>query len=182
MLFEDTMDGRALLPRVLSLCEEWGEDLAQIYVYAPPGDSFGRITPAETERLTDALSRMIYKVVFVCRRDGGKEADEARGIALRDRCRALFCENIYSVVRSWDIGSEILNCRCTKGSAVRRLANMIGATKLVCVGDFENDIDMLEAADLGFAVENARDEVKAAADGVLCHACDGAIADLIARL
>lgn len=182
VVFEQDIDGLALLPTVLSICQEWGDRIEEIHVYAPPGESFGRIPPDETERLTDALSRRIYKIVLVCRRDGGKEADDARGIALRERCRQLFDLHSYSVVRSWDIGVEILNSQCTKGKTTRRLAQRIGAKKLICVGDFENDIDMLREADLAFAVENARDAVKACADEVLCHARDGAIADLISRL
>jgi len=182
VLFEQSMDGRVLLPTVLALREEWKDELQGFHVYAPPGDSFGRIAADETERLTEAMSQMIYKIVLVCRRDGGKEADDARGIALRERCRQLFDLDAYSVVRSWDIGVEILNPQCTKGKTAKRLCRMIGAEKLICVGDFENDVDMLQEADLAFAVENARDAVKACAHQVLCHARDGAIADLISRL
>jgi len=54
----------------------------------------------------------------------------------------------------------------SKGSALLKLAAEIGIPprEFLAVGDSENDVEMLEAAGVGVAVANARDEVKAAAD------------------
>ena len=50
----------------------------------------------------------------------------------------------------------------------------------VGVGDYENDITMLEMADIGYAVKNASDDAKAAADRVTAVDNDhGAIAFVI---
>jgi len=54
--------------------------------------------------------------------------------------------------------------------------------KLICVGDYENDIGMLRRADMGVAVSNALDCVRAAADITLCSNDENAIAALIEQL
>lgn len=76
---------------------------------------------------------------------------------------------------------------CTKASAMNfvadRLAAELGHPMLtVAVGDHENDLPMLRAADLSGSPENALDAVKAATCLHLCHCDDGAIADLIDQL
>ena len=54
---------------------------------------------------------------------------------------------------------------------------------IICAGDYENDISMLEYADIGFAVKNATAEAKAAADIVCDATCEeGAIAWIINKL
>ncbi len=55
-------------------------------------------------------------------------------------------------------------------------------TKLYCVGDFDNDADMLRIADVAMCPENATDEIKKICSVVLCHARDGAIADAIEKI
>ena len=64
------------------------------------------------------------------------------------------------------------------------LANLLGDVKLlVCAGDFENDISMIESADIGYAVANSHPDVKAAADRITKRTCaEGAIAEIIEDL
>ncbi len=66
-----------------------------------------------------------------------------------------------------------------KGSAVREIKELVGAKKLICIGDYIGDIDMLKVADISFAVDNAIDEVKAVADFITCHTFDGAVGDIL---
>ncbi len=56
----------------------------------------------------------------------------------------------------------------SKGHALRMLAEEIGipAGEFLAVGDSENDLEMIQAAGIGVAVANAREEVKAASDYV----------------
>ena len=56
----------------------------------------------------------------------------------------------------------------SKGLALRRLAGEMGIPvgEFLAVGDSENDLEMIEAAGIGVAVGNAREEVKAASDYV----------------
>ncbi len=77
---------------------------------------------------------------------------------------------------------EMLPKNISKGSALkelRRACNMKDFT-IVAVGDYNNDIEMLKAADVGVAPANAVDEVKAAADLVLDVTCEqDAIAEVV---
>ena len=115
------------------------------------------------------------KVVFV-------ERDEAAAVRLKDKLKEKFSDRL-SIFRSWSRCVEVLPCGQNKGTAVRFLVDYLGdVTKLICVGDYENDIDMIAAADIGFAVENAIDEVKAVADVILPPFNENAIVHLIKYL
>ena len=85
----------------------------------------------------------------------------------------------YSVTRSWKRGIEFNDPEDTKGKAALRIKQMVGATHLVCVGDFENDIPMIMAADIGYAVGNAVPALKEVADRVTVGCREHAIAAII---
>lgn len=88
----------------------------------------------------------------------------------------------YEAVRSWAQSVELIPAADTKGAAVRRIADAVGAGLLVCVGDYENDISMLRAADIGYAVGNAPDTVKSVAARVTVPCYEGAISHIIRDL
>lgn len=50
---------------------------------------------------------------------------------------------------------------------------------VIACGDFDNDLEMLQSADVAVCPENALDKVKEVADHVLCHCEKGLIADVI---
>lgn len=79
---------------------------------------------------------------------------------------------------------EVVRAGVNKGIALRRLAEHlgIGIEDTVAAGDSLNDREMIEAAGLGVAVANAREELKAAADTVTARSADeGAIAEIAER-
>ena len=59
------------------------------------------------------------------------------------------------------------------------LKNLLGCTKLYTIGDYLNDIDMLEAGDASACVSDAPDEVKKVADYIVCTAREGAVGEFI---
>lgn len=67
----------------------------------------------------------------------------------------------------------------TKANAVRNLADAIGADRIVCFGDNNNDLPMMGVADLAVAVDNALPEVKAAADIVIGPNTSDSVAEFI---
>ncbi len=69
----------------------------------------------------------------------------------------------------------------TKASAIKRLAQEIGAERIVCFGDNLNDIAMMEEADWSVAVENAFEEVKAHADEVIGSNEENAVVNWIEK-
>lgn len=59
---------------------------------------------------------------------------------------------------------EIHSDKASKQSAVTYLRNAFGYERIVCFGDNLNDLPMFAASDIRVAVENAKHEVKVAAD------------------
>ncbi|MCR5429675.1 MAG: HAD family hydrolase [Eubacterium sp.] len=86
--------------------------------------------------------------------------------------------------RSWNEGLEYVSLESGKGIAVdylkKHLKGQIHTT--VGVGDYENDITLIEYADIGYAVENSIDEVKKAADRITVKNTENAIAAVIKDL
>ena len=54
-----------------------------------------------------------------------------------------------------------------KANAIRKLKELRGCDKVISFGDAINDIPMFEISDECYAVENAVEELKAVADGVI---------------
>ncbi len=86
-----------------------------------------------------------------------------------------------SFVISGDFLFECLPKGCTKGSALKELWTIEkwNTFTVVAAGDYNNDLEMLEFADIAIAPQNAQDIVKESSDYVTKATCqDGAIADL----
>lgn len=85
-------------------------------------------------------------------------------------------------VRSSSIFYEILPKNCTKGYALNILRDiyMLDDWTVAACGDFNNDLEMIKNADLGFAPANAMDCVKEAADHITVADCNnGAVAEAL---
>lgn len=69
---------------------------------------------------------------------------------------------VLAVGREW---YEIMHKGISKGSGLLELADSLGITKdeIMCFGDAENDLAMIQAVKYGIAMGNAMDNVKAAA-------------------
>lgn len=85
------------------------------------------------------------------------------------------------VTRSSSFMVELIPKGITKAQALRDLVDSYfdRPMTLCCVGDYDNDIEMLEAADISACPENANDNVKAIARLKLCSNDDGVIGDLV---
>ena len=90
----------------------------------------------------------------------------------------------YDFIRSEATLYEILPRGIHKGIALTQLASIlhIPQAKTIAVGDYNNDIGMLQSAGLGIAVANATPETKAAADMLTVTNDEHAIARIIADL
>lgn len=88
-------------------------------------------------------------------------------------CSPMFYHDIFDP----SVGLlEIYTSGCTKAGAIARLAQRVGAERVVAFGDNRNDIAMLQAAHHAVAVENAFPEVKAVAHEVIGPNTDDAVA------
>ncbi len=75
----------------------------------------------------------------------------------------VFQKDIYT----GDQWLEILPKTASKANAVRQLREMIGCDRVVAFGDGKNDISLFQAADEGYAVSNAHEDLKKVATGVI---------------
>lgn len=78
---------------------------------------------------------------------------------------------------------EVMPKGTSKGSAVAKLANYLNISReyVICIGDNENDLSMINYAGLGIAVENATNEVKGEANYITTSNNDSAVAEVIKR-
>lgn len=94
--------------------------------------------------------------------------------------------NEISCFRSWYSLVEIISKNADKGKAVRFLKEYYKKQgrdiKVLCIGDFENDVSMLKEADISFCPSNAIDEVKAVSKYQTVSNNEGAVADMIEKI
>lgn len=90
----------------------------------------------------------------------------------------------FDFVRSEKTLYEIMPKGTNKGCALPLLAEHLGipASRVIALGDYNNDVEMLRTAGVGIAVANAVPEAKAAADRVTVSNDEHAIARVIEEL
>ncbi|MEE0946276.1 MAG: Cof-type HAD-IIB family hydrolase [Acutalibacteraceae bacterium] len=87
----------------------------------------------------------------------------------------------YYLIRSDSWLYEILPKGINKGVVLPKIAEFLNIPreKCIAVGDYNNDIQMIDYAGVGIAVENAVDEVKAVADYITVKNDEHAIAQIV---
>ena len=171
-LFEEVMSAD-VFETIKKICER-PEDIDNIFL--PIHDDISETSyclPKEIDKISALTQRGVYKVVFHINKDRCDEVHE-RIISLTPKKFALS--------RSWKTGVEIQQATASKGSSARLVANMLGRKTLICVGDYENDISMINEADIGYAVANACEPLKKVADRITTKKVGGAIAEIIYSL
>lgn len=116
----------------------------------------------------------IYKVLARC----GKE--ENSGTELYELLKGI---SGISVTSSWSNTFDICADQVNKGIAIERYAAEKGIkpSEIICFGDNFNDIEMLQYAGLGVAVENAVDKLKENADFVALSNNEDGVAKAIEK-
>ena len=114
-----------------------------------------------------------YKLVF--------RAESEELAKIRASFEKHFAGHRLVGLRSGNRLLEVFYRDCHKGTGVEKLRTVcdLGARTVIACGDFENDIEMLECADIGVCPENALPHVKAVADLVMCDSSEGLIAAVI---
>ena len=91
--------------------------------------------------------------------------------------------DVFSATRSTSYIVEVLPKGISKAYRLLKMRNEIKKenpdVRLFCIGDFDNDIEMLSEADFSFCPANACERVKAIAKKEVCHCNDGALAEAI---
>jgi hypothetical protein len=89
----------------------------------------------------------------------------------------------YNIVKSTPHFLEIINKNGNKGEGLRALAKHLNISKeeIIAVGDAGNDLEMIEYAGLGVAMENATEDVKKAANYQTTSNNDDGIAKVVEK-
>lgn len=88
----------------------------------------------------------------------------------------------YKFARGWSEGLEMFSLSAGKGSALSEVKRLTGSRLAVSAGNYDNDLEMIEKADIGVAVANASPRLKASADVVTVSCDENAIAAIIEML
>lgn len=123
------------------------------------------------------IAEPIIKVVFG---DMNVENIEKTERLLRGHEKAA----TFDFIRSEETLFEILPKGVSKGALLLKLAEILNIepSKTIAVGDYNNDISMVKAAGVGYAVENAVPELKAVADRITVSNNGHAIAKIVDEL
>lgn len=143
-----------------------------------PHDSVGykpqehKIGDGSLDELFNSLPDELYKIVIVQPEKDTLEIQRD----LKEKFSAIFRFDT-----SWPNGLEIQSADSGKGIAVKYMKEHLSADihTTIGIGDYENDISLLEYSDIGYAVSNALDNVKAAADRITVSNNENAIATVI---
>jgi len=119
-----------------------------------------------------------------------QEANKVLFAASHERLHevAAFIEELdsggWEGVFSSPIYYELLPQGISKGAAVARLADILGIDpdNVACIGDYYNDLEMLQSVKLSAAPAEAPEEIRRAAKITLGPCEEGAVADLIEYL
>jgi len=122
----------------------------------------------------------VYKCVIV---HDPEKVDDARKIGENFKSESNINRE-FLFTKSYPRGLEIVNAQASKGAMAIKLKEYLTVRdninyKLFAIGDYDNDFDMLNLADIGAAPANALDHVKSAAKVHTVNCKDGAVADFI---
>lgn len=170
-LYEGTMEEscHSLLLRAMRECRGIRD---VVFCLARTRDT-RHVEPDDLVTMEHLCGESLYKILI--------HVSEEDCLQLRDSLRT-WAEGRFLIDRSWHSGVEIQGIGYNKGRTARRLAKHLGADELICIGDFDNDLSMIAEADRSFAVENATDEIKEAADRIVPASWDNGFAYMIDSL
>jgi Cof subfamily protein (haloacid dehalogenase superfamily) len=171
------------LARFLEFClREYREIVIQIYCpkmcyfVSPELSADAEIValhqPCEFTQINEIIEKPWIKILL----SGNTEQLKA----LNNRRKDFDLAEDMNWVFSSEIYLEYLPYGVNKGSALSKLREYMGPEyKIYAVGDYNNDIEMLEAADVGIAMQNAIPSLKEIADVITVSNDESAIADII---
>ncbi len=171
-----------LVREVLRFTEKNSPDCSEMRANSlTHGTLFSPIKGETADRMLEELAQReelqgIMTLVMVCRPFIRED--------FRERYAKAF--PMLTNVQTWGQGLELHHPDGGKGNAVARLREYLGGRDVihtvVCVGDQENDLSMIRYADIGYAVANASDVLKAEADRITVSVSENAIARIIEEL
>ncbi|MFA0964150.1 HAD family hydrolase [Roseivirga sp. BDSF3-8] len=131
--------------------------------------------PAAVLRRWEQRGQKVHKVMLMGSAEDMKKVDQR----MKDSTLQGF-----EVYRSKDVMFEITSSATSKENALKTLCDKLGVplSKVVAIGDNDNDIGMIQAAGCGVAVENAKDKLKEVADMITDKNTEDGVAKAIRKL
>lgn len=129
----------------------------------------------DLEKVVENDGDEILKVVVLTDMDD----IERLGALRRDIEASMDLEVMSSMKNNFEVVSKGIS----KGNAVKALAGYYGINhdEIICIGDNENDLSMIEYAGMGIAMGNATEELKAAADYITDTNDEDGVANAIVK-
>ena len=124
--------------------------------------------------LASFLEEKMFKAAFIC-------LDPDKLLALQNYVKEHYSD-VFNVTTSGKTIMEVQPLGVSKKTQIEHLKKLYPSCELWCIGDFNNDIEMLLGADVAVCPENAVDAVKAIAHLQVCHCKDGALAEMIEEI
>ena len=127
--------------------KNWGT-----YVARGNANAFEYGAEAIANRLVEGFCKLVY-------------IDHNHSPRIRRVRESLAAIDGLTVTSSWTNNLEIIPMGVNKGTALRALADKLSIPRgqVMAIGDFDNDLDMIEYAGLGVAMGNGSERVKRAA-------------------
>lgn len=144
---------------------------------SPEGQRYlkiARVPVHFVNRLEEAITNQPAKLVIIAEPDALE--------LLEAELNRDFAEKV-NITRSKPHFLEISHLDATKGQALKMLAESLSLSseQVMAIGDSMNDLDMIQYAGLGVAMENAIPEVKRYAGFVTKHNDDDGVAEAIEK-
>ncbi len=137
----------------------------------------GNIKVSEVVPLKDIDGTGLFKIVI--------ETSVAERENMFAEMREYFGD-VFELTYSAPTLVEIQPKGVTKAFQIKKLRREARKTnpnaKFYCIGDYNNDYNMLLSADVAVCPANATENIKAISQIITCHCQDGAIADLIEKI
>lgn len=111
-------------------------------------------------------------------------ADEnSKLLKLKEFCEQLPFDDIEFVMTN-DIYFEMMPKNITKGKALKQLCQLTGTdiSNTIAIGDYYNDIEILQQAGLSVCVENAPEEIKKMCSITVPSCVDGGVGRLLEQI
>lgn len=127
------------------------------------------------EKTGEELPGELNKILLCCSSERlGAVSDHLAGLGI-EGCAYVYSSPIYY---------EVLPEGVSKGVTVKILADILGIShdKIMGIGDYYNDLELIQTAAFGAVPAGAPDDLKAIADVVVGPCEDGAVADFIEYL
>lgn len=159
------LDALSRIPQteMMYLCDSFGQ-----------GNVWEKAGGARPSQVFGAVKKPWFKVLL------HQSAEDT--LYLRDYIKERF-PGMFEVNRSYPLGLELHIPGSGKGPCLEEIKKRDPSIRLtVAVGDNENDVSLIQMADIGYAVQNAAPEAKAAADRLTVSCEEHAVARIISEI